>query len=386
MRPSPVGYVLVLATGVAVGAGAVAWKSHSASSAPLAVATDTPPIRAGAGLPAGTSLIADLVERAAPAVVNIDTVTKERRQVIDPFEDFFGGRSPFGTQEFVQKGVGSGFIVDPSGVIVTNNHVVKGATELTVTLNDGRKFAGRVVGRDPSTDVAVVSIAAKNLPTLALGESRTLRVGEWVVAIGSPLGLSKTVTAGIVSALNRDVQINERVSFIQTDAAINPGNSGGPLIDMRGRVIGINTAIAAQAQGIGFAIPADTVRNIVEQLRAKGKVERAWIGVSIGELTPERAQQMFYKSEPGVIVRQVIPQGPAARAGIMEGDVLLEVDGHKLEKPADLIRYLADRRVGDAVTLMVSREGQHKAIKLGLAAMPPEAQAPQAPEQGDEGP
>ena len=235
MRPSPVGYVLVLATGVAVGAGAVAWKSNSASSAPLAVATDTPPIRAGAGLPAGTSLIADLVERAAPAVVNIDTVTKERRQVIDPFEDFFGGRSPFGTQEFVQKGVGSGFIVDPSGVIVTNNHVVKGATELTVTLNDGRKFAGRVVGRDPSTDVAVVSIAAKNLPTLALGESRTLRVGEWVVAIGSPLGLSKTVTAGIVSALNRDVQINERVSFIQTDAAINPGNSGGPLIDMRGR-------------------------------------------------------------------------------------------------------------------------------------------------------
>ncbi len=378
MRRQIMGYLVMLALGLAAGGGLAYLRTQEpeALQAPAAPEARLPALPAGPN-PTGSNLIADLVERAGPAVVNIDTITRERRPalMLDPFQDFFGGQSPFGTQEHVQKGVGSGFIIDGSGVIVTNNHVIKNASQLTVTLEDGRKFPGKILGRDPATDVAVVKIDGKQLPTLPLGESHNVRVGEWVVAIGSPLGLSKTVTAGIVSALNRDVQISERVSFIQTDAAINPGNSGGPLIDMRGRVIGVNTAIAAQAQGIGFAIPSDTARSIVDQLRTKGKVERAWIGVSIAELTPERAEQLFSKMEPGVLVRQVVPGGPADRSGIREGDVLIEVDARKLEKPGDLIRYLAGKRVGEKVSLLVSREGQRKTLSVSLGAMPDNAQA-----------
>jgi len=384
VRRQLLGYLVVLSIGLAAGGGLAYMRAQPPDSAapPAAAPEARQPILPAGGNPRGTSLIADLVQQAAPAVVNIDTVTRERRPaMLDPFQQFFGGEAP--TQEYVQKGVGSGFVIDPSGIIVTNNHVVKGATQLTVTLDDGRKFPGKVLGRDPGTDVAVVKIDGQNLPTLPLGESHNVRVGEWVVAIGSPLGLSKTVTAGIVSALNRDVSINERVSFLQTDAAINPGNSGGPLVNMAGQVIGINTAIAAQAQGIGFAIPSDTARSIVDQLRSKGKVERAWIGVSIAELTPERAEQLFTKLEPGILVRQVVPGGPAAQAGLRDGDVILEADGHQAEKPADLIHYLSNKRVGEKVNLLVSREGQRKTLGVTLGAMPDNAQVP-APEEDAE--
>ncbi|MBO9542470.1 trypsin-like peptidase domain-containing protein [bacterium] len=374
MQRKLVGYLMMLVIGAGAGAAIASCREQktSAPSAAHSQAPVAPSARPISGaLPVGSERIADLAERAAPAVVNIDTLTRQRRRSGDPFEDYI-----FGPQETLQKGVGSGFIVDPSGIVVTNHHVVRNATRLTVTLNDGRKLPGRIVGRDPATDIAVVQIEGKDLPTLSLGDSHHLRVGEWVVAIGSPLGLSKTVTAGIISALNRDVSISERVSFIQTDAAINPGNSGGPLIDMDGRVIGVNTAIAAQAQGIGFAIPADTVRAIVEQLRAKGKVERAWIGVSIAELTPERAAQLDRAVEPGILVQQVIPRGPAARGGLQPGDVLVEVDSRKLEKPSDLIRYLSDKKVGETVSVRVSRNGQRKTLKLQLDALPEEAAQP----------
>lgn len=372
MQRKLLGYLAMLAIGAAAGSGLASCREREASPPPASSARSAEPARPIAGgLPVGTERIADLVERASPAVVNIDTLTRARRSSGDPFEDYF-----FGPQETLQKGVGSGFIIDPNGIVVTNHHVVRNATRLTVTLNDGRKLSGRIVGRDPATDIAVVQIEGKDLPTLSLGDSHHLRVGEWVVAIGSPLGLSKTVTAGIVSALNRDVSISERVSFIQTDAAINPGNSGGPLIDMNGRVIGVNTAIAAQAQGIGFAIPADTVQAIVEQLRTKGTVERAWIGVSISELTPERAAQLRQEAEPGVLVQQVVPRGPAARAGLRAGDVLIEVDSRKLEKPTDLIRYLSDKKVGETVSLLVNRGGQRRTLQVKLGALPEEAAQP----------
>ncbi|HEY9900207.1 MAG TPA: trypsin-like peptidase domain-containing protein [Pantanalinema sp.] len=366
------GYLVMLTIGAAAG-GAMASCRHGEAPAPAASGSKTASSERApsGGLPVGTERIADLVERAAPAVVNIDTLTRQRVSSGDPFEDYF-----FGPQETLQKGVGSGFIVDPGGIVVTNHHVVRNATRLSVTLNDGRKLSGRIVGRDPATDIAVIKIEGKDLPTLALGDSHALRVGEWVVAIGSPLGLSKTVTAGIVSALNRDVSISERVSFIQTDAAINPGNSGGPLIDMNGRVIGVNTAIAAQAQGIGFAIPADTARAIVEQLATKGRVERAWIGVSISELTPERAAQLERAAEPGVLVQRVVPRGPAERSGLRAGDVLVSVDGLKLEKPGDLIRHLAGKKVGETVSLMVSRGGQRRTLSIRLGALPEEAERP----------
>ena len=377
MRHPIWGYLFMLLLG-----GVASWAYFSGPFTPRSLAT-LPPVRV-MSLPAGTTQIADLVERAAPAVVNIDTVSQRAQILVDPFAEFFGA-SPQ-TQIYVQKGVGSGFIIGSDGLIVTNNHVVRHASRLTVTLNDGRVFTGHILGRDPAMDVAVVQIDAHHLPTLPLGSSHNLRVGEWVVAIGSPLGLSKTVTAGIVSALNRAVDIDERVSFIQTDAAINPGNSGGPLIDMNDQVIGMNTAIAAKAQGIGFAIPSDTVRNIVTQLETNGKVEQPWIGVSISDLTPERAQQMFYKSDPGVIVRQVIPHGPADRAGIKAGDVLLQVDGQKLERATELIRYLASKRVGDKITLLVNRQGQLQTMHLTLASMPESLQAPLADEGNDQGP
>ncbi|MNX70417.1 putative serine protease HtrA [compost metagenome] len=374
MQRKLVGYLMMLVIGAGAGAAIASCRERNSGAPSTSRTPIAPPARPVAGgLPIGSERIADLAERAAPAVVNIDTLTRQRRRSGDPFEDYF-----FGPQETLQKGVGSGFIVDPGGIVVTNHHVVRNATRLTVTLNDGRKLPGHIVGRDPGTDIAVIQIEGKDLPTLSLGDSHHLRVGEWVVAIGSPLGLSKTVTAGIISALNRDVSISERVSFIQTDAAINPGNSGGPLIDMNGRVIGVNTAIAAQAQGIGFAIPADTVRAIVEQLRAKGKVERAWIGVSISELTPERAAQLDRAVEPGILVQQVIPRGPAARGGLQPGDVLVEVDSRKLTKPSDLIRYLADKKVGETVAVRVSRHGQRSTLKLRLDALPEEAAQPRA--------
>ncbi|HEY9900016.1 MAG TPA: trypsin-like peptidase domain-containing protein [Pantanalinema sp.] len=339
----------------------------------------------------GPDTIADLAEKAAPAVVNIDTVRRQKNPMaqMDPFfHRFFGSDLSRLPQYFEQKGVGSGFVIDASGLIVTNHHVTQGATTIKVTLSDGRTFDGKVIGKDPGSDLALVKIEAKGLSVLRLAEAPRVRVGEWVVAIGSPLGLSTTVTAGIVSALNRDVAINDRVSFIQTDAPINPGNSGGPLLGLDGRVIGVNTAIAAKAQGIGFAIPVETVRFVVSELREKGKVERPWLGVAIAELTPERAAQLFRKTDPGVLVRDVVEGSPAAEAGLIEGDVIVLVDGKSVTEPSHVTHMVANHRVGDKLKLLVSREGQRKELTLTLKAIPAKmqeaAEKPPEPEPAED--
>jgi len=333
---------------------------------------------------AGDEPIADLVERVGAAVVNIDTETRQRNpfygQEQDPFFGFFGpfggmggpgggnphqGQGPF----LVRKGVGSGFVLEADGYIVTNHHVIAGASKLRVTMTDGRKLEGKVVGQDPNTDLALVKVEAKGLPTLPLTDPATLRVGERVIAIGSPLGLQHTVTAGILSAVNRDVQVNPRVGFLQTDAPINPGNSGGPLLNLKGEVIGVNTAVARDGQGIGFAIPVTTLKQVLPQLKAKGRVERAWLGVGVRDL-PEERDKMFFPVEKGAVVTQVTEGSPAAKAGLAPGDVILEVQGKAIGSAAELIWSISNRSKGDKVTLLVMREGQRKRLEVVLDRMP----------------
>ncbi|MEB3328531.1 MAG: trypsin-like peptidase domain-containing protein [Candidatus Sericytochromatia bacterium] len=310
-----------------------------------------PPARA-AGLPA----IADLVERVDGAVVSIDTVARSLR---DPFYELFPDDGP-GVPD--QKGVGSGFIIDPDGLIVTNHHVVRGAIAIRVTTAQGNTYPARVVGTDATTDLALLRVQARGLPALRFRDGEQPRVGEWVVAIGSPLGLSHTVSAGIISATNRGIALSDRVNYLQTDAAINPGNSGGPLLDMEGRVVGVNVAVAARGQGIGFAIPAWTARPVIEQLRTRGRVERAWLGVSIRDA---RAGD-----DRGVLVVGLAPGGPARRAGLLPGDVVLRVDNQPVRTARDLLTYLNTRVVGSRVTLLVAREGQRVAVGVVLQAVP----------------
>jgi serine protease Do len=314
--------------------------------------------------------IADLVDQVKNAVVNIDTVSHRRAPAgqAELFRHYFGEQAPMPPEQ-EQKGVGSGFVVAADGLIVTNYHVVKGAEKLTVTLADGTKHDGQVIGRDPSTDLALVRIKAKNLTTLKLADPKSLRVGQFVVAVGSPLGLSQTVTSGILSAINRDIAMNSRVDFLQTDAPINPGNSGGPLLNLRGEVIGVNTAIAARGQGIGFAVPVGTLKTVLPQLQAKGQVERAWLGVGIGDL-PEDRSAMFYPVEHGVMVGRVEAGGPAEKAGLKAGDVILTLNGQKLQSASQLIKEVGKLPVGQSVDLVVARSGQQKAFKLVLAKMP----------------
>lgn len=383
MRPTSLStHLLMLAAGLAIGTG-ITWYQLRPLP-PNGFAMPFEPM--GDQRVVGTSVIPDLVERVGAAVVNIDTVTRmvhppvDSSEQDDPFFFRFFGEGTRPPHTFDARGVGSGFLVDPEGIIVTNFHVVRHATSITVTLSDGRKYVGRLVARDPSTDVAVLRIAAHGLPTLTLGNSSGVRVGEWVIAIGSPLGYPRTVTAGIVSALNRDVPINERVNFIQTDAAINPGNSGGPLISMAGRVIGMNTAIAAEAQGIGFAIPVNTVRQVVAALEAHGRVARAWLGVLVSGGAPQGPST---GSGEGVIVQQVEKGSPAEKAGVLAGDRLLAIDGHGLNEPADLVHYVAGREVGQVVDMLVMRHGQRKRIRLLLTAMP-DAEAQQLLPEDDE--
>ncbi|MEB3300297.1 MAG: trypsin-like peptidase domain-containing protein [Candidatus Sericytochromatia bacterium] len=372
------------ATGGAAGTYAVL--AHQGAVPPALAAGASPEearkaaIQTAAARLSGDEPIADLVERVGAAVVNIDTETRQRNPFYgqdDPFFGFFGpfggmgggnphqGQGPF----LVRKGVGSGFILEADGYIVTNHHVIAGATKLRVTMTDGRKLEGKVVGKDPSTDLALIKVEAKGLPTLPLTDPGTLRVGERVIAIGSPLGLQHTVTAGILSAVNRDVQVNPRVGFLQTDAPINPGNSGGPLLNLKGEVIGVNTAVARDGQGIGFAIPVTTLKQVLPQLKAKGRVERAWLGVGVRDL-PEERNRMFFPVDKGAVVTQVTQGSPAAKAGIIPGDVILEVDGKGIGSASELIWTISSRTKGEKVNLLVMREGQRKRLEVALDRMP----------------
>lgn len=329
------------------------------------------------------NLIADVAEDVAASVVNIDTKQVARHRQMpemmaspfhDPFFDQFFG-NPFGQsmQNPVMRGNGSGVVLSEDGVVLTNNHVVKSADEIVVTLNDGRKFNATVIGRDAMTDVALLKMKdAKNLKPARLGDSSHLRPGEWVVAVGSPLGFDHTVTVGIVSALSRQIpDINSNVEFIQTDAAINPGNSGGPLVNLQGEVIGINTAIAGSGQNIGFAIPVNVVKRISKDLLATGKVTRAWIGISMTELSAPISKSLgLPETVKGVVVTQVYPDSPALKAGFQQGDVIQRLDGKVISNAKELQDIIRTKPIRSDLNLQIIRDGQLKALSLKTEEVP----------------
>jgi serine protease Do len=339
----------------------------------------------------------ELYEKQGPAVVSID-VTQRRRgprmpelSEDDPFYEFFRrfGPVPRGgpQREFEAMSAGSGFIVSADGYIVTNAHVVESADEVKVRLTDRREFVAKVVGSDKRTDVAVIKIDAKDLPRVAIGDPERLKVGEWVVAIGKPFGLENTMTAGIVSAKGRDVSNEQNlVPFIQTDVAINPGNSGGPLFNLKGEVVGINSLIFSRSggyMGLAFAIPIDVAMNTVSQLREKGRVTRGRIGVQIQEVSKEAADSFGLKAPSGALVNSVEKGGPADKAGVEPGDIILKVDGREVSNSNTLPRIITQVRPGTKVTLTLWRNGGTRDIGVTVAEMkedaPPAARRPGAP-------
>ncbi|MBW2423392.1 MAG: DegQ family serine endoprotease [Deltaproteobacteria bacterium] len=337
---------------------------------------------------------ADLAERVAPAVVSIQTsgtVTMGTPMLPPGFEEFFG--SPFHNRRMPRErrhsGEGSGFVISQDGYIVTNNHVVENMDEITVHFLDGKELSAEIVGRDPKTDIALLKVDPEDyaLATIALGDSDAIRPGDWVVAIGNPFGLEHTVTAGIVSAKNRrDVMNQSYEDFIQTDAAINPGNSGGPLIDLEGRVVGINTAIRREANTIGFSVPINQAKHILPQLRADGFVTRGWLGVQIQSVTPELAQSFDLDEPIGALVSQVLPDTPAAEGGIERGDVIIEFGGEEITEWRDLPIVVANTPVDEKAEVVIIRGGKRKTLRIQVGKLEdPDQLAASGDVEGDSG-
>jgi len=324
----------------------------------------------------------NLAESASPAVVNIRTVKTIKgggrvfRQFKkgpfgddDPMRDFFDRfLDEDQKRDFKQRSLGSGFIIDKDGYIVTNNHVIDNADKIVVILNDEKEFEAQIVGRDKNTDLSLIKIESNhNLPVLGFGDSDALKVGQWVVAIGNPFGLEQTVTAGIVSAKGRVIGSGPYDDFIQTDASINPGNSGGPLLNMKGEVVGINTAIIAGGQGIGFAIPVNLAKNIIAQLKSTGEVTRGWLGVGIQDISEEVAEYYGIKEKKGVLVTEVFPGDPADLAGIKPKDIILSVNGKSVDSARQLTGMIAEIRVGDTIQIKINRSGKTQNIDVKIA-------------------
>ncbi|MBN1830863.1 MAG: DegQ family serine endoprotease [Deltaproteobacteria bacterium] len=342
--------------------------------------------------PASPESFSGLVKEARDSVVNISTVKIIKREQMfespfgrnDPFNDmferFFGDRIP---RESRQTSLGSGFIIDKNGFILTNNHVVEQTDEIKVMLSNGTEYDAEIVGRDPKTDLALIRIEAEeDLKPLPLGDSEELEVGDWVLAIGNPFGLDHTLTVGVVSAKGRtSVGITDYEDFIQTDAAINPGNSGGPLINLKGEAIGINSAIFSQSggyMGIGFAIPINMAKDLLPQLK-KGKVIRGWLGVMIQGITPGLKESFGLKEEIGALVSEVTPGGPAEEAGIKEGDVIVSFDGREIQEMSDLPMIVASTPVGKIVTVEVIREGKKKRFEVKIDELEEEIEEGETP-------
>jgi S1-C subfamily serine protease len=391
----------------------VGWASHSyiarqtsaspesANLPPQAVTTSLrsvvePSAEAFTPLPnaqANPNFIADAVERVGPAVVRIDAERSVSEAMPEAFNNpffkrFFGDEiPPSALPDRLEQGTGSGFVIDPDGQILTNAHVVEGTSTVKVTLKDGREFEGRVVGVDRVTDVAVVEIDADSLPSVPLGSTENLSPGQWAIAIGNPLGLDNTVTAGIVSAIGRSsnqVGIpDKRVQFIQTDAAINPGNSGGPLLNDRGEVIGMNTAIRANAQGLGFAIPIETAKRIADQLFANGEVKHPFLGIQMVNLDAEVIERIkqeenfdfqFDENMTGVLIVGVMAGTPAEAAGLRPGDVIQAINGTAVDAPEEVQAQVEATEIGETLALDISREGEALTIEVAPGALPPEYQ------------
>ena len=336
---------------------------------------------------ANPNFITDVVTDVGPAVVRIDASRTVSQSIPDVFNDpgfrqFFGGRLPQGGQERTERGLGSGFIISDDGRIITNAHVVDGADTVTVTLKDGRILDGQVLGSDPVTDIAVIKVNERNLPTVALGNSDQLQPGEWSIAIGNPLGLDNTVTVGIVSAVGRSSnQVgvpDKRVEFIQTDTAINPGNSGGPLLNQQGEVIGVNTAIINGAQGLGFAIPINMVERIATELAETGQVEHPFVGIQMITLSPAVKEEinndpnsgLTVEEETGVLIARVLTDSPAAKGGLRAGDVITAIDGTSVADADEVQRVVGDGNVGQTLTLEVQRNGDVQRIAVKPENLP----------------
>ena len=327
---------------------------------------------------------ADVAAKASPAVVNISTVKtvkggaptfrfqgpggpRSQEEFREFFERFFGPQIPRNRKE---RSLGSGFIIDPTGLIITNNHVVEGADEIVVLLSDEKEYTAELLGRDPKTDLALIKIKGDGpFPYLELGDSSKARVGDWVVAIGNPFGLDHTVTAGILSARGRTIGAGPYDDFLQTDASINPGNSGGPLLNLNGEVIGINTAIVPGGTGIGFAIPTALAKSIVIQLKEKGRVVRGWLGVIIQKITPNMAKKFKLENDHGALVADVADDGPAQKAGITRGDVIVRFDGTDIKDYSDLPAVVANTPVGKEVAVDLMRNGKRITISVTIAEL-----------------
>ena len=335
----------------------------------------------------GFSAVSKQVEGA---VVNISSEQViQMSQQEEMFRRFFGDQGPFGNvpRSRRENSLGSGVIVDPAGYVLTNNHVVDRGTKITVKLHDGREIVASVVGKDPATDLAVVKINASNLHALRLGDSNKVEVGDWVLAFGSPFGLEKTMTAGIVSAKGRVIGGGPYDDYLQTDAAINPGNSGGPLVNLAGEVVGINTVIFSRSggfEGVGFAIPSDLAQSVYGQLAKTGKVTRGWLGVELQELTPELAKSFNLKEKKGVLISEVGPGSPASKAGVRSGDILLEYNGRPVNNYRDLSLAVAESKVGASSKLKVLREGREMVLDVTVGERPGERTEASEPAASDE--
>jgi serine protease Do len=380
---------MALASAVVLAGSALAFTGKSADKTKCCPAAVNVPVDETSvprsALPSGS--YAPIVKKVAPAVVKIETTmtlknlsTPQFRGFNDPFwRRFFGDQSgqmfpprQLGPQR--EHGLGSGVIVTKDGYILTNNHVVDNAAEAKVTLQDGREFAAKVIGRDPKSDIAVVKVDAKDLPVVTMADSDKIQVGDVVLAIGNPFGVGQTVTEGIVSAKNRgNMGIEDYEDFIQTDAAINPGNSGGALVDIDGRLIGINTAILSRSggsQGVGFAIPSDLARTVMESLVQYGHVTRGYLGVMIQDVTPTLAKEFKLKDLTGALVGDVVPNGPAAKAGVKDGDVVLEFNSKNVSDSRQLKLTVADTRPGSTVPVKVWRDGSAKTLEVTVRDLP----------------
>ncbi len=350
-----------------------------------ALGTSTGAATGNSGIPPAVNDLSKTFETVAkqvgPAVVNINTeqVIHSNAVAADPFREFFGDESPLGSffnqkpRDYRQRSLGSGLIVAPDGYILTNNHVVENASKISVKLEDGREMDATVVGTDAQTDLAILKVKAANLPVLPLAKSDQIQVGDWVLAFGSPFGLEKTMTAGIISAKGRVIGAGPYDNFIQTDAAINPGNSGGPLVNLKGEVVGINTMIASQSggfQGVGFAIPSVMAADVYGQIVKSGKVTRGWLGVHIQDLTPQIAKGFNVGGRKGVLISDVDADSPAAKAGLKSGDVIVEYAGKAIETARDLSLAVAGTKVGSPSRLVVWRDGHETALSVTVGERP----------------
>ena len=349
--------------------------THAQTSAPASNNPLQPATREAQALPS----LAPLVESVKGAVVNVDVQAKAsmseggENPLMDRFFGGGGGGGPRGQRrEPVRQGAGSGFIIDSKGLVLTNNHVVEGAVSIRVRMDDGRSFDAEIVGRDPLTDVALIRLKGKvdGLPTVKLGDSDGMRVGDWVVAIGNPFGLASSVSSGILSARARDIHAGPYDDFLQTDAAINPGNSGGPLFNLKGEVVGINTAIVGGGTGIGFAVPSNLVKALLPQLEKDGAVTRAWLGIGIQDLTSDLAKALALPVNQGAIVSAVNDNSPAFKAGLRSDDVIVSIDGQKVGSGGELTRTVALKKPGSTSTLDLFRDGKRQELKVQLGTRP----------------